>query len=97
MHIIETVLDIGASPNLVRESLLLPDWRKYSTNASKYPSIRDNDNRRLKFSSVFRMHVDIGGYKLHTNFLVCPELVVQVLLGCDFIQKYIEAILPQKR
>ena len=97
MHTVEAVLDTGAGPNFVRESLLPPDWRKYSTDASAYPSIRDANNRRLKISGVVRMHVDIGGYELHTSFLVCRELAVQALLGCDFIQKYVEAILPQKR
>ena len=96
MHTVEAVLDTGAGPNFVRESLLPPDWRKYSTDASIIPSIRDANNRRLKVSGVVRMYVDIGGYKLHTSFLVCRELAVQALLGCDFIQKYVEAILPQK-
>ena len=97
MHTVEAVLDTGAGPNFVRESLLPPDWRKYSTDASDIPSIRDANNRRLKVSGVVRMYVDIGGYKLHTSFLVCRELAVQALLGCDFIQKYVEVILQQKR
>ena len=96
MHSADAVLDTGAGPNFVRESLLPVNWRKHSADASGYPSIRDANNRRLKLSGVIPMYVDIGGFQLRTNFLVCSELAVKVILGCDFIQKYVQAILPQK-
>ena len=42
------------------------------------------------------MYFDIGGLQIRTSFLVCRELAVHAILGCDFIQKYVEAILPQE-
>ena len=97
MQPVEAVLDTGAGPNFVRESLLPVNWRRYAADASGYPSIRDANNRRLKVSGVIPMYVEIGGFQLCTSFLVCKELAVHVILGCDFIQKYVAAILPQER
>ena len=96
MHSAEVVLDTGAGPNFVRKSLLPSDWNRYSAGASGCPPIRHANNRRLKLSGVVPMYVDIGGLKLRISFLVCRELAVHAILGCDFIQKYVEAILPQE-
>ena len=39
MHTVDAVVDTGAGPNLVRESLLPPDWRRYASGEKDMPPI----------------------------------------------------------
>ena len=50
MHTVLAVLDTGAGPNLVRESLLPKDWRRLAIKQDAYPVIRDAtaENSMLK-------------------------------------------------
>ena len=94
MHSVEAVLDTGAGPNLVRESMLPSDWRRYASSAAKHPRIRDANNRRLNVECVVSLHLNIGGQRLRQSFLFCKELAVPAILGCAFIRRFVEAILP---
>ena len=96
MHTVDAVVDTGAGPNLVRESLLPSNWRCYASRETKVPPIRDANDRNLKIEGVVRLYVDVGGLKARLRFLVCKDLAVKVILGCDFIHKHVQAILPQR-
>ena len=96
MHTANAVLDTGAGPNLVRESSLPKDWRKHARQALELPRIHDANNRQLRVEGVVNLHLDIGGQSLRTHFLVCRDLAVPVILGCSFIQRFVQAILPQE-
>lgn len=96
MRIVEAVLDTGAGPNLVRESILPRDWLRYRTEETNIPPIRDANDRKLRIEGVVRLYVDIGGQSLRLRFLVCKDLAVKAILGCDFIHRHVQAILPQK-
>ena len=96
LETVDAVLDTGAGPNLVRESLLPKDWHRYAHRLRESPRIRDANNRRLKVEGTVSMYVDMGGHRLRASFLVCRDLAVPAILGCEFIQRFVEAILPQE-
>ena len=95
MHTVLAVLDTGAGPNLVRESLLPKDWRRLAGKQDVYPLIRDANGRRLNVEGVVQLNLDLGGQSLRVRFLVCKNLAVKAILGCDFIRRYVQGIFPQ--
>ena len=96
MHTVSAVPGTGAGPNLIRESLLPKDWHKYAQDVTALLRIRDANNRQPNVDEVVNMLIDIGGQTLRMIFLVCCVLVVPVILGCSFIQRFVKAILPQE-
>ena len=96
MQTVNAVLDTGAGPNLIKESLLPNDWQRYAQRVQSLPRIRDANNRRLSVEGTIAMIVDVGGQRLKASFLVCKDLAVPAILGCAFIQRFVEAILPQE-
>ena len=96
MHTVDAVLDTGAGPNLIRESLLPQGWQRYAQRAKSLPRIRDANNRRLNVEGILPMILDMGSQRFRASFLVCKDLAVPAILGCSFIQRFVEAILPQE-
>ena len=95
MHSVLAILDTGAGPNMVRESFLPKDWRRFLVKTdSPYPAIRDANGRQLKVEGVVVLFVNIGGERLRVRFLVCKNLAVKAILGCAFIRRYVQSILP---
>ena len=95
MHTVLAVLDTGAGPNLVRESLLPKDWRRLAIRQDAYPVIRDANGRKLNVEGVVQLNLDIGGQSFRVRFLVCKNLAVKAILGCDFIRRCVQGIFPQ--
>ena len=96
MHTVNAVVDTGAGSHLVRELLLPPNWRRYASGETDMPPIRDTNNRTMKIEENFRLHGDVGGLKARPRFLVCKDLAFKAILGCDFIRRHVQSILPQK-
>ena len=97
MHSVLAILDTGAGPNMVRESFLPKDWRRFLVKTdSPYPVIRDANNRQLKVEGVVVLFVDVGGVSFRVRFLVCKNLAVKAILGCAFIRRYVQGIFPQE-
>ena len=96
MQTVDAVLDTGAGPNVIRESLLPHGWQRYAQRATSLPRIRDANNRRLNVEGILPMILDMGSQRFRASFLVCKDLAVPAILGCSFIQRFVEAILPQE-
>ena len=93
MHSVLAILDTGAGPNMVRESFLPKDWRRFLVKTdSPYPLIRDANGRQLKVEGVVSMYLDIGGRSFRLRFLVCKNLAVKAILGCAFIRRCVQLI-----
>ena len=74
MHSVLAILDTGAGPNMVRESFLPKDWRRFLVKTDNpYPLIRDANGRQLKDEGVVSMYFDIGGRSFRLRFLVCKN------------------------
>jgi len=91
------VLDTGAGVNIVRTSMLRKNWMAYAEKLTKLPRIRDANNNRLATKYAIHLYVDTRGVRLFDRFLVSDNLSVPCLLGIEFIEQNIEAILPRLR
>ena len=96
MRTVLAILDTGAGPNLVRESLLPKDWQSVASQKDAYPVIRDANGRKLSIEGVVQLNIDLGNEKLRVRFLVCKNLTANLILGCDFIRRYVQGIFPQE-
>ena len=96
MQTVNAVLDTGAGPNLIRVPLLRKDWQRYAQRATELPRIRDASDKQLKVEGIIPMILDMGSQRLRASFLVCKDLAVPAILGCAFIRRFVEAILPQE-
>jgi len=56
--------------------------------------IRDANNNRLVTKYAIHLFLDIGGVRLFDRFLFSENLSVPRMLGTDYIEQNIEAILP---
>jgi len=61
------------------------------------PRIRDANNNCLATKYATHLYVDNGGVRLFERFLVSDNLSVPCILGTEFIEQNIEAILPRLR
>jgi len=91
------VLDTGAGVNIVRTSVLPANWMAYAEELTALPRIRDANNNRLVTKYAIHLYVDTGGVRLFDRFLVSDNLSVLCILGTEFIEQNIEAILPRLR
>jgi len=61
------------------------------------PRIRDANRNRLVTKYAIQLYEDTGGVRLFDRFLVSENLSVPCILGTEFIEQDIEAILPRLR
>jgi len=69
----------------------------YAEESTTLPRIRDANNNRLVTKYAIHLYVDTGGVRLFDRFLVSDNLSVPCILGTQFIEQNIEAILPRLR
>lgn len=91
-----SVLDTGAGPNFLVESLIPPHLRS-RIRATPLVDIADANNRPLSTVGVIDLLVRLGHYVVKLDFLVCKQLAAPVILGCDFCDRFVESIRPRAR
>ena len=60
-------------------------------------NIRDANNRRVQISGTVNLTVRIGNRTENVRFNVVERLGTDVIIGCDYLDKHVEAIRPRKR
>ena len=88
------VLDTGAGPNVIRSDALPPGA---VIKPHKTPPMRGANGRPLQTVGVTTLHVRVGTEGDRQQFIVCEQLAVDVILGCQFCDQYVEAIRPRDR
>ena len=91
------VLDTGAGPSFIRRDVLPDDIGAIIRKDPTAPKIIDANKRKVEIDGVIDLSVNIGGRVETVRFNVVPRLAVDVIIGCDFCDKHIEAIRPRKR
>ena len=91
------VLDTGAGPSFIRRDVLPEDIGAFIRKEPTAPKIIDANKRKVEIDGVIDLSVNIGGRVETVRFNVVPRLAVDVIIGCDFCDKHIEAIRPRKR
>ena len=92
----EAIVDTGTGPNLVREDILPRYWERYKRSITASSTIIDANGNRLKPESMVPLYVKMGKTTMRTMFVVTKNLSVRCILGCVFLRRQVEAILPRE-
>ena len=91
------VLDTGAGPNLVREDILPKDWDRWRVPNIPLPRITNASGKKILAKGVIVLYVQLGTTVHRVRFYVAPGLAVPCILGCNFINLHVKAILPKEK
>ena len=91
-----TVLDTGAGPNFIRKDELPPGFES-RLRYGPLLNIGDANNNPLSMLGVISLIVRLGTFLVKLDFIVCERLAAPVILGCDFCDRFVEAIKPRKK
>ena len=91
-----SVLDSGSGPNFVRSDVLPDGFERYLKSG---PVLAVCDANRNPIRTIGRIDlvVRLGTRLVKLEFVVCQKLACPVVLGCDYMDRFVEAILPRKR
>jgi len=90
------VLDTGAGPSFIKRNVLPHGINHLLRKSTSETKIVDANERQVEVDGVIELSVIIGGRVESVQFNVVPRLAVDVIIGCDFCDKHIEAIRPRK-
>ena len=91
-----SVLDTGAGPNFVQAVDLPPECRS-RLRQGPLPKVTDANRNPIRMIGKIELVIQLGNWISKTSFIVCEKLTVPVILGCDFCDKFVEAIRPLRR
>ncbi|CAN8072774.1 unnamed protein product [Agarophyton chilense] len=91
-----TVLDTGAGPNFIRMPELGPTNQE-RTRYGPLQDIRDANRNAVRTLGAVKLPVRIGHYLVKVKFVVCRSLAAPIVLGCDYCDRFVEAIRPRSR
>ena len=91
-----TILDTGAGSNFVRADTLPPGWESLVTLGA-VPTIADANGRPLRTSGQIPLVVRLCNRTMKCTFIVCERLAAPVILGCEFNDRFVEAIYPRRK
>jgi Retroviral aspartyl protease len=91
------ILDTGAGPNLIREETLPEDWERYRVTGEPVYNVVGAGGRRLRQKGVITIFVQLGKLRVKARFLVVTGLAADCILGCQFIDRHVRAILPKEK
>jgi len=87
----------GDGVNIVRISVLTANWMADTEKFSTLPRIRDANNNWLVTKYDIHLYVESGGVRLFDRLLDFDNYSASCILGTEFIEQNIEAILPRLR
>jgi Retroviral aspartyl protease len=92
---VRVVLDTGASPNLVREDILPKDWERWRVPNIPLPRITNASGKQILAKAIV-LYVQLGTTVHRVRFYVAPGMAVPCILGCNFINLHVKAILTKE-
>lgn len=91
-----SVLDTGATPNLINFENVPPAlWAHMCCGPAL--DIIDANNNPLQPVGYLPLVVRLGTCMVQQFFVVCNTLAAPVILGCDFCDRFVEAIRPRAK
>ena len=91
-----SVLDTGAGPYFIRKNPL-PAGDLTPISYGPLPDIADAKSNAIHVKGITRLLVRLKTRAYWVEFIVCDSLAAPAILGCDFCDKHVEAILPRQR
>jgi hypothetical protein len=92
---VSAILDTGARPNHIREKILPEDWECYRIPGPPEFHIVGAGGRRLLQKGNITLTVQLGTIKVQARFIVVANLAAECILGCQFIDRKVQSILPK--
>ena len=92
-----TILDTGAGPNFVSEKVLPAEWRDFEIPRTDVTPVRSATGNPLRIKGAVPLYVQLGSYKVRIRFVVASNLSVPCIIGCNFIDRHVQAILPKEQ
>jgi gag-polyprotein putative aspartyl protease len=94
---VRAILDTGAGPIIVREAVIPEDWQCRRLTGEPECRIVGADGRKLRQKGVIILNVQVGQLRLKTKFIVVEKLAAECILGCQFINRHVQTIIPKDR
>jgi hypothetical protein len=94
---IRCIFDTGAGPNIVHLRVLPDNWEGYRIADAPPVNLMGAGGRRLHQRGTISLHVEIGRIRVRAQFLVAENLAADCILGCQFINRQVQAILPKEK
>ena len=90
-----SVVDTGAGPNFIRK-----DELPLGVDVIRHgplPNVADANNNPIRMTGLVDLVVRSGSHISKAEFIVCERLAAPVIVGCDFCDRFVEAIYPRKK
>ena len=91
-----SVLDTGADPNFIRKNAL-PAGDLTPLSYGPLPDVSDANSNPIQVKGIMRLLIRLKTRAYWIEFIMCDSLAAPVILGCNFCDKHVEAILPRQR
>ena len=91
------VMDTGAGSSFIRKAILPQALLDKIQPLAIRTDIRDANNRRVQIIGTINLVLRIGDRSETVRFNVVERLGTDVIVGCDYLDKNVEAIRPRKR
>lgn len=75
----------------------MPPALRVHIRAGPTLDIADANNRPLRTVGYLPLVLRLGTYVVQLDFVVCDSLAAPVILGCDFCDRFVEAIRPRAK
>ena len=90
------ILDTGAGRNFIDLDQIHTAVRDQVLQANT-PTIIDASRNRLKVLGSIKLWVSLGSKLSREEFIVCKSLAAPYILGCSYMNRNVEAILPSQK
>ena len=91
-----TVLDTGAGPNLIRAEELPREFVEKARISKEIVNLRSATSHVLGILEILSLTIKVGDKTARQSFVVARNLVADVILGCNFIDAYVDSIQVRK-
>jgi hypothetical protein len=91
---VSAILDTRSGPNLIRKK---SSWECYRIPGPPEFHIVGAGGRRLLQKGSITLIVQLGTIKVQARFIVMEDLAAECILGCQFIDRQVQAILPMEK
>lgn len=85
------VFDTGSGMNIDRRDALTDGWEKLLTKDAVLPTLVDANDRPLQLLGEIVLRMCFGNTTYRVPFIVAKKLVVEVIAGTRFMNRYVNA------
>ena len=96
LALVSAILDTGAGPELIRETVLPEDWERYRIPGPPAFHIVGVGCRGLLQKGNVTLTVRPGTIKAQARYIVVEGPSAELFLGCQCIDREVQAILPKE-